>query len=76
VSDPDIEEREWNVAREAALREEILRQELARQEAVREMVNRAEWRREYLRKQDRGYRPPSLPGWLRRLLRWILGGDI
>ncbi|MEM2233970.1 MAG: hypothetical protein QXP81_10590 [Nitrososphaerota archaeon] len=75
-ADDTIEEREWarmqDYIRELAAREEEIRWELATREHLR-----AETRRSRSRRDER-WQPPPRPRLraLRRLLSWLLGGEL
>lgn len=77
-SDETIEEREWAVSYEAAVREEALRGEVLREEAVREAARAEEYRRasQVRRRPAEPYRSRGLAKALKRLLRWIIWGEI
>jgi hypothetical protein len=77
-SDESIEEREWAVGYEAAVREDALRWELLREEAVREAARSEEYRRQASRRRRAAdpYRGRGISRALKRLLRWIVWGEV
>jgi len=77
-SDETIEEREWAVSYEAAVREEVLRREVLRDEAVKEAARAEEYRRvaQRRRRAAEPYRDRGLARALKRLLKWIVWGEI
>ena len=77
-SDETIEEREWAVSYEAAVREEVLRREVLRDEAVKEAARAEEYRRvaQRRRRAAEPYRDRGLARVLKRLLKWIVWGEI
>jgi len=77
-SDETIEEREWAVSYEAAVREEALRREVLRDEAVKEAARAEEYRRaaQKRRRAAEPYRDRGLARALKRLLKWIVWGEI
>ena len=77
-SDETIEEREWAVSYEAAVREEALRREVLRDEVEKEAARAEEYRRaaQKRRRAAEPYRDRGLARALKRLLKWIVWGEI